>query len=529
MELDLIIRGGTVVDGSGCPARTADVGVTGDHIETIGPLDEAQSKDEIDAQGLVVTPGFVDIHSHSDFTLLVDPRAQSSVYQGVTTELVGNCGHGCAPINEPSMFTPNIYGYNPRLDITWRTFSEYLEALDTARPAINVASLVPNGNLRIAVMGFDERPASPDEIERMTNLLEEGLEAGAFGYSTGLESSWERMASHLETVELCGVAARYDTMYACHTRNKEVEAVEAVEETVQVARDSGVRCQVSHIIPRRGGPSDARERAIGAIEVAHNDGLDVAFDAHTRLHGITNLSMALPSSFLEKSFADRQALLADDTFRKHVREYPSLISSFALGGWENVYLFRSAASPEAVGKSIADLTGDAADGWDTVMDILAREVGQIEYPMVLCHSYTEEELRDTFLHPLCTIGSDATALGVDGPLAGADFLGAYTWASWFFRRFVMETKHFGLEQAVEKLTSRPAERMGLTDRGRLAEGMKADIAIFDPAEFRETGTLESPSQLAVGMEHVIINGQPVLRDGKMTGHRSGRVLRHRRR
>ena len=169
---------------------------------------------------------------------------------------------------------------------------------------------------------------------------------------------------------------------------------------------------------------------------------------------------------------------------------------------------------------------DGADGWDTVMDILAREADHIEYPMVLCHSYTEDELRDTFLHPLCTIGSDATALGVDGPLAGTDFLGAYTWASWFFHRFVTQTKQFALEQAVEKLTSRPAERMGLTDRGRLAEGMKADIAIFDPAEFRETGTLDSPSKLAVGMEHVIVNGQPVLRDGVMTGCRSGRVLRY---
>ena len=529
MDLDLIIRGGNVVDGSGSPIRIADVGIAGDSIDVIGPIDEARSKDEIDAKGLVVTPGFVDIHSHSDFTLLVDPRAQSSVYQGVTTELVGNCGHGCAPITDPDLFTANIYGYDSRLDMTWRTFSQYLEALDAVQPAINVASLVPNGNLRIAVMGYDESPASPDEIVQMSHLLEEGLEAGAFGYSTGLESSWERMASHREIVELSGITAKYDTMYACHTRNKELEAVEAVEETVQVARDSGVRCQVSHIIPRRGGPPDARERAISAVEVAHDDGLDIAFDAHTRLHGITNLSMALPSSFLEKSTADRQALLADHNFRRHVRQYPSLISSFALGGWENVYLFRSAASPESVGKSIADLSADGADGWDTVLDILAREVDRIEYPMVLCHSYTEEELRDTFLHPLCTIGSDATALGVDGPFEGTDFLGAYTWASWFFRRFVRETKQFGLEQAVEKLTARPAERMGLTDRGRLAEGMKADIAIFDPAEFRETGTLDLPSKLAVGMEHVIVNGQPVLRDGKMTGCRSGRVLRHGRR
>ena len=186
--------------------------------------------------------------------------------------------------------------------MTWRARSPNTSKPSThARPAINVASLVPNGNLRIAVTGFDERPASPlRDRPHDLRLLEEGLEAGAFGYSTGLESSWERMASHREIVDLCRVTAKYDAMYACHTRNKEVEAVEAVEETVQVSRDSGVRCQVSHIIPRRGGPPDARERAISAVETAHDDGLDVAFDAHTRLHGITNLSMALPSDVPEQ-------------------------------------------------------------------------------------------------------------------------------------------------------------------------------------------------------------------------------------
>lgn len=525
MVFDLVVKNGTVVDGTGSPKRAVYIGIVGDHIKSIGVLGEVETKDEIDATGLVVTPGFIDIHSHSDFTLLVDPRAQSAVHQGVTTELVGNCGHGCAPITSPKLFTGNIYGYDPQLDMTWRSFSEYLEALDHARPAINVASLVPNGNLRIAVMGYDERPANTEEIGRMSRFLEEGLEAGAFGYSTGLESSWERMASHEEIVELSKIAARYGTMYACHTRNKEIEAVEAIEETVQVARDSGVRCQVSHIIPRRGGPPDARERAITVVEQAHDDGLDVAFDAHTRLHGITNLSAALPPSFLEASTSERRNLLSDKAFRDEVRRYPSLIASFGLGGWENVYLFRSDTNPHATGKSIAELTEARGDVWDTILDLLTDELDQIDYPMVLCHSYTEEELRETFSHRLCTIGSDATALALDGPLAGTDFLGAYTWAGWFFRRLVKETGDFTLEQAVEKLTSKPAERIGLTDRGRLAEGMRADIVVFDQNSFREMGTLESPSQLAVGMEHVIVNGEPTLRNGQTTGYRSGRVLR----
>jgi len=525
MVFDLVVKNGTVVDGTGNPKRMVDIGIVGDNIASIGVLDDVETKDEIDATGRVVAPGFVDIHSHSDFTLLIDPRAQSAIHQGVTTELVGNCGHGCAPITSPKLFTGNIYGYDPQLDITWRSFAEYLEALDHAKPAINVASLVPNGNLRIAAMGYDERPADAHKIDQMSRLLEEGLEAGAFGYSTGLESSWERMASHEETVELCKIAVRYDTMYACHTRNKEVEAVEAVDEAVQVARDSGVRCQVSHIIPRRGGPPSARQRAIDVVEQAHDNGLDVAFDAHTRLHGITNLSAALPPSFLEASTSERRNLLNDRAFRDKVRRYPSLIASFGLGGWENVYLFRSDANPDTVGKSIEELTDGKKDAWDTILNLLSDEFDQIDYPMVLCHSYTEEELRQTFQHPLCMVGSDATALAPDGPLAGTDFLGAYTWAGWFFRRLVKETGDFTVEQAVQKLTTKPAARMGLTDRGRLAVGMKADVAVFDPDRFRETGTLESPSQLATGMEHVIVNGEPTLRNGQATGNRSGHVLR----
>ena len=523
--LDLVVAGGTVVDGTGSARYRADVGVLGGRIEVVGDLAGAEAARTLDATGLLVTPGFIDIHSHSDFTLLVDPRAQSSITQGVTTEVIGNCGHGCAPITDPELFKGNIYGYTPMLDIDWTTTAGYFEKLEQARTAVNVAALVPNGNLRLAAAKDFERPSTPDELAHMVTLLEEGLEAGAFGYSTGLEYPAERACSEEETVALCRVVARAGGLYATHERNKEVYAVEAVEEGIRVAEASGARLQLSHIIPRRGGPPDARERAIEAAEKAHARGMDVGFDAHTRLHGITNVSAALPAWAFEGGTDALAARLRDPATRAEIKRYESLISSFGLGGWDRVYLFKSDASPEMVGRSFAELAPPGGDAFDAIFDIILAEVDDPQGPMCVCHSYEEEELRETFEHPLCTLESDATALGVDGPLAGTDFLGAYTWAAWFLRRFVRETPAFTWEQAINKLTAMPAERVGIRDRGRIARGLQADVVALDPGAVRERGTLEDPSVLAEGVSHVVVNGVVTMADGKLTGGHGGQVLR----
>ena len=523
--MDTVLRGGAIVDGTGAPSFRADVGISHGVVVSIGNLAAVEADQVIDASGLIVAPGFIDIHSHSDFTLLVDPRAQSSIVQGVTTEVIGNCGHGCAPITDPELFEGNIYGYDPRLDIDWRTTSEYFDRLDSARPAVNIVPLVPNGNLRIAVDRSEHRAGTPERMVQMIELLEEGLDAGAFGYSTGLEYPSERQCTEEEISELCRVVARVDGLYATHTRNKEVRAVEAIEEAVRTAEAAGVRLQVSHIIPRRGGPDDALDRAIGVVEDARDRGMDIAFDAHTRLHGITNLSAGLPPWAFEGGPDDLASRLRHTKTREKMKEYHSIITSFGLGGWDKVFLFQSGGSPHLQGKSLQELIPDGGDAYDVLFDLLLSECDAPHESLCLCLSYEEDQLRQAFGHPLCTIGSDATALAVDGPLAGTVFLGAFTWASWFYRRFVNELSVFTLEQAVRKLSRLPADRLGLSDRGRIVEGAKADIIVFDPATFREHGTLEAPSQLAQGMSHVIVNGVSTLKHGSMTGNRNGRVIR----
>ena len=262
--IDLVVCGGTVVDGTGAPGIPADVGVDDGRIVEIGDLADAEPERRLDASGMIVAPGFIDIHSHSDYTLLVDPRAQSAVAQGVTTELVGNCGHGCAPITDPARFTSNIYGYDPAVEIDWSTMAEYLDRLEAAGPAVNVATLVPNGNLRLAAMADPGAPATPDEVRRMAMMLEEGLEAGAFGYSNGLEYALESAASEDETAELCRIVARAGALYATHERNKDIHAAEAIEEGIRVARGQrGPAADIPHH-PAQGQPARLHRARRGA-------------------------------------------------------------------------------------------------------------------------------------------------------------------------------------------------------------------------------------------------------------------------
>jgi len=523
--LDVLIRGGTVVDGTGTAAYRADVAIEGDRIVAVGGLEGAQASATLDATGMTVSPGFIDIHSHSDFTLLADPRAQSAIAQGVTTEVVGNCGHGCAPLTEPERFVGNIYGHTSDVDMDWRTTAGYFDRLDAARPAVNVAALVPNGNLRLATMAELNRPATAEETARMGRLLQEGLDAGAFGYSTGLESPDERASTEAEVIALCRIVARSGALYATHTRNKEARAVEAIEEGVRVAEAAGVRLQVSHIIPRRGGPDNALERAMRVVERANDRGMDATFDQHTRLHGITPISSALPAWAFAGGADALAARLRDVAFRSEMKRSESLFSSFALGGWDRVYLYQSRSHPESVGRSFLDLAPDGGDAYDALFDILLAEADEPHITLAICHSYEEEQLRQTFRHPLCTVGSDATALGTDGPLAGSVFLGAFTWAGWFFRRFVRETAEFSIEEAVAKLATSPADRLGLGDRGRITERSRADVVVFDAERFGERGTLEDPNRLAEGVAHVVVNGEVTMEDGAFTGKRGGRVLR----
>ncbi|MBM3959668.1 MAG: amidohydrolase family protein [SAR202 cluster bacterium] len=525
---DLLIRGGTVVDGTGNPGRAGDVGVIGDRIVAVGELSSPSPNEVIDATGRVVAPGFIDIHSHSDFTLLLDPRALSQLYQGVTTEVIGNCGHGCAPVKGAiEDIRANIYGYKAGLTDSWHSVGEYLSVLEAARPAVNVAALVPHGNLRLACVSDTARPANRDEMAAMGKELARGLDDGAWGYSLGLEYPAERASSPSEIVALARISAGAGGLFAVHTRNREKLAVEGVQEAVDLALESGARLQLSHVIPRRGGPPDALQQCLGALDAARARGAEVGFDIHTRLHGITNLVNVLPAWATENGQDAAIAMLRDPALRERIRKHESIITSFGLGGWDRVSIFAADRQSGVRGKSIQELAARGSP-LDAIFDLLIAEHeagGDFSRIICLAHSYDEKQLLDTLRHAACGVGSDATALCADGPLAGETFLGAYTWAGWLIRRAVRETRTLTLEVAIARLTGMPASRLGLKDRGLLKPGMAADIIVLDPAKFEETGSLEAPNRYARGVDALVVNGKMQMAGGRPTGKRAGRVLR----
>jgi N-acyl-D-amino-acid deacylase len=469
----------------------------------------------------VVTPGFIDIHSHSDFTLLVDPRAASAVHQGVTLEVVGNCGFGCFPLLDKELAPKAIYGHSADVPLTWTSAAGYFERLEEAAPAINVLSLVPNGQIRLSVVGLEDRPARPDELTRMRYLLDEALEQGAWGYSTGLEYAAERGADEDELVSMCEVCGRRHGIYATHTRLRDEGADVAVEEALRTAERSGVRLQVSHLVPRNG--VDSTRRCIELVDDAAAGGLDIAFDMHTRLYGTTFLLTALPPWALDDP-SGLQAVLGSAAQRRAMRDYVSILS--AGGDWGRIVLLDNDTWPGYARRDIASIAAERGqDPLDAVYDLLLGATDDPGSLMVIIHAYSEEQQREAFAHPLCVPGSDATTMAPDGPLAGQVFHGAYTWAAWYLRFCVQQEQVLSLPEAIRRLTSQPAERIGIPDRGTLRVGAHADVAVFDPLGFREEGTTFDPSRLATGMDTVIVNGVVILSGGTLTGARNGVVLR----
>ncbi len=516
MSLDLVLRGGTVYDGTGAPGRVADVGIEDGRVAAIGALET--DAPELDATGLAVAPGFIDIHSHSDYTLLMDPRAVSAIHQGVTTEVVGNCGFGCFPIRDPQQARRAIYGYSDELPITWSSAGEYFETLAAARPAVNVLSLVPNGQLRLATLGLADRPADTAEVAEMQVLLRESLDHGAWGYSTGLEYAQEQGAGEEELTALAAQAP----YYATHTRRRDDGAADAVAEAIRTGANAEVRLQVSHLVPRNG--IEESHRCIELVERARAGGQDVAFDMHTRAFGLTNLYAALPAWALGAERDDLAAILADPAKRDAMRSHRSILS--AGNDWSRIVLLDSEVWPELGRRDLASIAAERGqEPLDAVYDLLLGGVDELHKLMVIIHAYSEEQQREAFAHPLCVPASDATTLAPDGRLAHSFFHGAYTWAAWFWRFMVTDGGLLTPEDAVHRLTGQPAERIGLTDRGVLREGARADVAVFDPGAFAERGTVYEPNLLAEGMRHVLVNGVPTLRDGRPTGERAGQVLR----
>lgn len=544
---DLVIANGRIVDGCGNPWYYGDVAVRGDRIAAIGAAGALRGRAVVDAGGRYVAPGFVDPHTHSDISILQYPRADSVVRQGVTTHVTGNCGMSPAPLSAAHR-DEALHNWAHYWDISgvawdWTSFRQYLKALELAGGAINIAPLVGHGALRLAVMGLAQRPAGEKELARMERLLDAALRAGAHGLSTGLVYPPGCYAGTDELVRLCRVVGRYQAMYTTHIRGERETILEAVAEALAIGRECGVAVEVSHNAPKWGAREDAGAN-LALIEEARRDGLDVTTDNDVHTDLAPRLSRALPQPVLDLGHEALMALLGDPRERDDLRRaiaddvlpgagYTGLVRH---GRFDRIVILHAGRHPELRGRSVADIAADRGSApLDTYLDLIVEEDDQI----VGIFDYVDErDIRALLRSPLAMVSSDGLVMP---PVETLDDPALYWPCSYgeypgVLERYVRDEPVLRLEEAIRKMTSFPAQRFGLLDRGVLRPGLRADVVVFDLDKVRDRATnlyphaypFENiPHRHPEGLDWVLVNGEPVIAEGLHTGALPGRVLRRR--
>ena len=527
---DVLLAGGTVVDGTGTPPWRADVAVDGDRIAAVGPDLAREAREVIDVAGLVVAPGVVDIHSHADFTLLVDGRAQSSVLQGITTVAVGNCGHGLAPVEPHAVEAARMATFCCRSE--WEhagapsSFEHYVGALEAARPAVNVVPLVPHGALRLNVAGYELRELTRPELDRLRGMAREAMEAGAAGLSTGLEYAPGIAATAGELRALCEPVGAHGGLYATHCRDRTAGIVDAAREAAGIAGASGARLQLSHFVRRPSSPPDggALERAARelALEQGARDGVAVGFDVFPFTFGPTPLAELLPQDRRAATRAEMAARLADGPVAGG-----RVAAVLASGSGAEMYVASDGGRDVHVGRTLAEVADELGVSVPDAAHALLAEAAEDFYDVVVVERWAADADLDRAVldDGFCLMGDGVTG-ALDGPLAGLAFsLSDWGWVVRTLAHYVRDTASLPLEAAIRRMTLAPARQLGLADRGALTPGMAADVAVFDLAH---VGTSVAPDHLIArprGVPHVLVNGALVVRDGEPTSARPGAVGR----
>lgn len=525
---DILITGGEIVDGTGAPGFTADVGIAGDRVLAIGQFAAAAARQTIDASGLTVSPGFVDLHTHSDFTLLTDGRADSQICQGVTTEAIGQCGISCAPLK-------GAVGHNFLGDrfggaaVNWSSFGEYLDRLQEARPAVNVAAFVGHGAIHAAVKGDALAPSTEDDVAAMVRLAERAFDDGTFGFSTGLEY-WPGIGAPFEEIAaLTAVAAKRGGLYSTHVRNRDVYYDLGFTEAVATARHAGARLQISHIQPKFGAPAKAMQHTLELLYRAEREGVDVAFDVIPHDWSHTSLVAVLPAWAREGGTAKTLERLKDPQLRERMKNNPKPIWRLVTARlWDEIVLLRSVANPALIGLSFTEIGKlRGVDPYDAVFDLLIEEGKGMPQMVWTSRSFNDNDVCMCMRESNCSIMSDTMALSRRGPLK--DMIGSlsgYGWTARLLGHYVRERNVLTLPEAVQRISSKPAQRLGLVDRGLLRAGAFADVVVFDPAAVQDHTTVKTPLNHPSGFRHVLVNGSLVVRNGVRNDECPGRVLRH---
>ena len=528
---DVLVRGGTVYDGTGSPGRRADVGIRGDTIAAVGDLSAASARTVVDARGLAVAPGFINMLSWSTESLIVDGRSQGEIRQGVTTEIFGE-GNSMGPLTDEMKRRMKEEQGDLKYDVKWTTLAEYLAYLEKKGVAPNVASYIGAATVREHVIGLDDRPPTPAEMDRMRALVREEMEAGALGIGSSLIYAPGTYAKTEELVELCKAAAPYRGKYISHVRSEGDRLLEAIDELVRIGREAGVPAEIYHL--KAAGESNwgKEDQAIARIEKARKEGLKVTADMYTYTAGATGFDACIPPWARDGGYDALFRRIQDPETR------PKIIADMRrpAEGWEN--LCRAAGSPERLlmvefktdalkpltGKTLAEAAKTrGTDPESTILDLVLQDRTRIGVVFFLM---SEDNVRKQVRLHWVSFGSDAASMSPEDPFTrSSTHPRAYGNFARLLGRYVRDEKLVSLEDAVRRLSALPAENLGLDRRGRLAPGMFADVAVFDPATIADRATFEKPHQYAVGMRHVFVNGVQVLKDGEHTGATPGRALK----
>ncbi|MDP2901343.1 MAG: D-aminoacylase [Candidatus Bathyarchaeota archaeon] len=519
---DLVIKGGRIIDGSGNPWFHGDVAVTNGTISAVGRV-ETEAREAIDASGLVVSPGFIDAHSHGDLVLISEPEARIKVLQGITTEIVGQDGLGEAPLTDDTvdMWRRYLSGLNGNPDIgwEWRSFRDYLSRLEAARPSVNVASLVGHGNIRLAAMGMENRKPTPAEMDKMRRLLDRSLSEGGIGLSTGLIYPPCVYADAGELTELCKVATAHGGVFVVHMRNEGDRLLDSIDEVVSVGRGSGAPVHISHFKANGRANWGRAPQALARVEEARKAGVDVTFDQYPYTAGSTFLGSLLPPWAHEGGVDSLLKRLRDKETRKKLAAY--------IGGargdegspneWDRILItnVRTSGNKRLEGRYVSQIAAELGKTpADTVMDLVLDEDNSAT---MATFTMDEGDVRTIMASPLGMVCTDGIVLGKPHPRAYGSFPRV---AGHYVREGVLR-----LEEAIRKMTGYTAQTHGLTDRGVIRPGLAADITIFDPEKIVDTATFENPIQHPRGIEYVVVNGEVTVEKGVHAGVRAGRVLR----
>ncbi len=525
---DLLIRNGRVIDGAGNPWFHADVAIRGDRIVAIGRNLPGTARRTLDAHGLAVAPGFIDMHTHSDMTLLIDGNAESKIRQGVTTEILGESSSvapNCRSVRQESEAAATVASGEPRVKHDWADLSGYFRRLLRQGTSVNVGSYVGGSTVRTCGMGNDMRDPTPAELEKMKQLVAEAMRQGALGFSTGLIYPPNSYAKTPELVELARVASQYGGIYTTHMRDEGAHLLDAIQETLTIGEQARIPVHILHLKATGSESSDHMRQAIELIQQARAKGLEVSADQYPYIASSTGLATQIPQWAMDGGVPKMLERLRTPESRARIRESIVGRRGSVSTGYEKMVVagVRTDGNRQYEGKSIAEVaTLRNQEPADAIMDLLLEEGGRVS---MVYFTMKEEDVRLAMQQPWVSVGSDGTAVRPDGPLGRGKphprFYGAHARV---LGKYVREEHVIVLEEAVRKMTSLAASQLGIHDRGLLRAGMKADVVIFDPERVADKATFQDPHQYAVGVDYVLVNGKVVIAEGKHTGARPGQIV-----